>query len=170
MSERGGLLNRDDHWSFVCGGMNELTRLTDRIWLTSMVTARCEDALEAAGIDAVCNLTQEDYACAREHYFFLDQWDSEPIAAYKIQRFVRWMAEQRDAGRAVLVHCHAGISRTSAFVIFWMMWADGVSRDGDLRLEWSKREDVVRFARRIIMPHWKLKQSLLAYYERYGPE
>lgn len=149
--------------------MPPITQLTDRLFLGCFTDGHDAVTQQALGITAVCNLTDEAYACPTEHWAQIGQRDGEGIHAGRIAEFVKWMQEQRDHERKVLIHCHMGISRTSAFTIFWQMWADGVSRDDDLRQAWSRREDAMRVVRPIIEPHYQLKQSLLTYYERYGP-
>jgi hypothetical protein len=143
-----------------------MSRLSPRVYLGRFADGR---DWRAGGVDAVCNLTQDDHDPRPTHYLWLRQEDSAEIPSWKIAEFLRWMRQQYLAGRTVLIHCHAGISRTSAFAVFWMMWQDRVPADGDLASAWSAREDHVRRCRDCIEPHWKLKQSLLQFYRKHGP-
>lgn len=144
-------------------GMPPVTRITDRLYLGCF-----RDGTDAR-VEAVCNCTDEDYSCPAPWYLRLDQEDGEHVAKDTIDSFIDWMVIQQHRGRRVLVHCHAGISRSASFVILWMMFCDGVKRDADLKSAWSERQDLVGQLRPIIYPHYKIKQSLLQWYEQYGP-
>jgi protein-tyrosine phosphatase len=146
-----------------------MTQYEDRLYLGCMRDATTRAWLEEAGITAVCNLTQDDYPPTTPNYLYLNQLDGEYVRPQTIDRFVGWMRAQHRRGETILIHCHAGISRTSSFAIFWTMLRDCVSRDADLLAEWSAREDRMKQFRRIIEPHWKLKKSLLRWYEANGP-
>ncbi len=117
-------------------------------------------ALRAAGINRVLKL-----------YFDVpdlpEQWpgdfvvcynplhDGEPIDQECLRRGVAFVKEQVDAGRPALVMCAAGISRSSTFVLAYL-----VERGHDLHDAWQLLSEHHPQAG----PLWQMWLSLLAYY------
>jgi hypothetical protein len=52
---------------------------------------------------------------------------------------VKFMDEQRKAGRPVYVHCRAGVNRSVMVVAAYLMWRDGSTRDEALAIIRAKR-------------------------------
>ena len=63
-----------------------------------------------------------------------------------------FLAEQRAAGRATLVHCEEGISRGPTAVAAYLMWADKLDLAAALRL--------IRRMRSVVMPKAVLRMDL----------
>jgi hypothetical protein len=81
--------------------------------------------------------------------------DGEPIPHDALERGVKFILERINAGECVLVMCGAGISRSSTFVLAYML-----EKGHDLR-------DAFRLLRRShpeAMPHPDLWESLCKYY------
>jgi predicted protein tyrosine phosphatase len=143
------------------------SKLTDRLWLAGAATARQHDVLRSLGITAVVNLTPDDYGCEEAGFkvCHIQIDDAAALDTEPIVRFLSTMDEWERDGDVVLIHCHAGISRTSSFAIAWLMHRAGASHDTDLRAMWSRFEDAVGAARPIIMPHYLLKRAILNHFD-----
>lgn len=114
-------------------------------------------------------LTRDDPGCAfngfKTCYFAIDDAATMVNPAVTIRLFLEQMEEWERDGETILIHCNAGISRTSSFAIAWLMHKRGCNADSDLRGEWSRAEDQVGKVRPIIMPHVLLKRAVLNYFE-----
>ncbi len=147
--------------------VREITKFSDRIWLSGIVGAGEFNKLKELGITAVANLTHDDIGAKAAGFncLVLNQYDGDVIPAVTLEIFLKWMDNRWENGDKILLHCHAGISRTPSFLIAWFMHKQGMNRDWDLRSEWSNYEDKIVLVRPIIMPHYKLKTSIIRYFE-----
>jgi protein-tyrosine phosphatase len=147
------------------------SRLTDRLYLSGMHFARQHDALRALGVECVVNLTPDDDGCLEAGFEVLQLTinDAEEPARVNVTTFLTAMRAWHAEDKTVLIHCHAGVSRTSAFAIAWLMAQRGANADTDLRTLWSSCEDQVGKVRDIIMPHYLLKRAVLHYFESIQP-
>lgn len=137
-----------------------LSRLSEYLYLGDQNDATTPGRLESVGIGAVCNLTELTDGLAphwrdQDRYIRLNQADGYPISHAVITEFLAWMISQRTSSRRVLIHCAAGVSRTSAFAILWLMFCG---------FSWDEAEAMVKAARPIISPNPVLKESILAYF------
>lgn len=145
------------------------SKLSERLYLAGAATAREHDKLREMGVTAVVNLTPEDFGCEAAGFKVLhlkieDAAEMlDPVAT--VGRYLAQMDAWHASGETVLIHCHAGISRTSTFAIAWLMHQRGAKSTSDLRGMWSRAEDEVGAARPIIMPHVLLKRAVLHYFE-----
>jgi hypothetical protein len=81
--------------------------------------------------------------------------DGAPISATQMQIGVEFISRNIDDGKRVLVQCGAGISRSSTFVLAYLL-----ARDYDLRTAWALLRDCHPLAN----PHPQLWESLIANY------
>ena len=58
---------------------------------------------------------------------------------------VKFIDDQRKAGRPVYVHCRAGVNRSPTVVVAYLMWRDGLTRDEALAIVRRKRPRVGPF-------------------------
>lgn len=143
------------------------SKLTDRIYLSGFDATKNPAFLESLGITAIINLTPDDNGCEAagfEVHQMPTEDGQEPAVGY-VGEFIEVMKAFMEEGHIVLIHCHAGISRTSSQAIAWMMYERGCHKDTDLRTVWSECEDEVRVVRPIIMPHYLLKRAVIQYFE-----
>ncbi len=82
--------------------------------------------------------------------------DGEFITRDQLRRGVSFIHKQVAAGQKVLVICWAGISRSSTFILAYLLECGY-----DLRVAW----DLLREKRPIVLPALPLWMSLLAHYE-----
>ena len=90
------------------------------------------EALREAGVGAILTLTErapeelaEEESFARLHVPLVD-FGTPSIE--ELERCVVWIEAQVAAGRAVAVHCFAGIGRTGTVIASWLV-AGGMSPD-----------------------------------------
>lgn len=142
-----------------------LSRLSEYLYLGDQNDVATPGRLESVGIGAVCNLTEVTDELAQEwkdedRYLRLNQGDGMPISVATITEFLAWMITQRTSNRKVLLHCAAGVSRTSAFAILWLIFSG---------FSWDEAEAMVKAARPIISPNPVLKECILAYFTAGSP-
>jgi predicted protein tyrosine phosphatase len=139
--------------------MPGMSRLSEYIYLGDANDVQTLVRLDgAADITAICNLTDTtDNLPAewKDRYLRLNQGDGMPISKATIFNFLDFMIAQREANRTILIHCAAGVSRTSAFAILWLMFCG---------FSWDEAEAMVQAARPIISPNPVLKESILAFF------
>ena len=150
----------------VCAVME---RVTSQLYVGNQGDGCNWQALRTEGITAVCNLTEYEFGAADAGFttLWLQHPDGELIPTEKIDRFMDWMAERERAGEQVLIHCQAGVSRTRAFAIAWLVWSGGVGFHTDLATKWSTYQDIIGRIRPIIMPHALLKKSLIEWLDNH---
>lgn len=133
-----------------------MNQITERVFIGSQADAITE-ALRENRITAVVTLmTSGDPLPQRVHLLRILQVDGEPIEAKTLDRFLQFMraALTHPHGR-VLIHCGAGVSRSAAFAVAWLM-ANG--------FDWESAEALVRSQRPQCQPHPALKQAVLEYF------
>lgn len=83
------------------------------------------DALEAAGIGALLTLTEHPATAAPCPPGFeclhVPLVDFGTPSLEDLERCVTWIDAQVEAGRAVAVHCFAGVGRTGTVLAAWMV-------------------------------------------------
>lgn len=94
-----------------------MIQITERIFLSDY---RGAHSATSSGIDAVVSITTRAVDFDGPH-FHLPIYDGEPWPVEEQRRMVRFIRDHI-AGN-VLVHCDAGISRSSSAVILWLMAA-----------------------------------------------
>jgi len=142
-----------------------LSRLSEYLYLGDANDVATPGRLESVGITAICNLTETTDGLPRawkdeDRYLRLNQGDGIAISFEAITEFIAWMFVQRTHNRTVLIHCAAGVSRTSAFAILWLMFCG---------FSWDEAEAMVKAARPIISPNPVLKESILAFFAGATP-
>lgn len=148
-----------------------LSRLNDRLFLGGYCDLLDLDDLRGNGITAVANLTQQDLGLDKLGFktIVLGQPDEWSIPAFKIRAFIKWMDDCWAAGDIILIHCRAGISRTSAFAIAWLIHRSraeaGRQRQTEVEEHWTKELERLAKIRPVVAPHEELKTSVIKYFQ-----
>jgi hypothetical protein len=94
------------------------------------------------GADAVLNLCENPDPYQAEVHRWEPIPDTAPAPSLNwLRQQVEFVSSQRQAGRTVFVHCHAGISRSGMVVTAYLMAREGWSRDVALAHVRSKRPE-----------------------------
>lgn len=111
-----------------------MINITERLFLGDYGDARHVDPSE---IDAVVSITTHTVDFDGPH-FQLPIYDGQPWPAEEQVRMVKFMRE--NVAGNVLVHCDAGISRSSSAVVLWLM-AVGFSQEDAVRFVSARHPD-----------------------------
>ena len=121
-----------------------MDRITDNIWIGNYLDARDQEAKAAAGIHSILCLDgcladakAEELGVARIEVVQLIDGAGNPPE--KFLRAVRLLRELAAKHAPVLVHCHAGQSRSAAVVCKYFMTVEGDSLGEAMRKITSKR-------------------------------
>lgn len=134
-----------------------MDRLNAQLWLGAEYDVLDLNAMQKNGI--VLNMTHQADELPREcQYLQLNQDDGAPFDQEALRRGLVFIGELTARNNVVLIHCAAGISRTAAMAIAWLM-AGGFS--------WDESERMVKNARPITLPHPELKRSVLQFFRRW---
>ena len=121
-----------------------MDRITDNIWIGNYIDARDREAKTAAGIHSILCLDgclvdakAEELGVARVEVVQLIDGAGNPPERFL--RAVRLLRELVAKHAPVLVHCHAGQSRSAAVVCKYFMTVEGDSLGEAMRKITSKR-------------------------------
>lgn len=138
-----------------------MNRLNAQLWLGSAEDAADAVELRRSGVTAVLNITKEPDPEATQRlcvYAQLDHDDGVPFPAETLAHGLGFLQSAVATNQVVLIHCAAGISRTAAMAIAFLMTAG---------FSWDEAEPLVRAARFYIAPHPELKRSVLQFLKRW---
>lgn len=106
--------------------MNNINHVIDRLFIGDHKAASTLNILTDHNISHIVNATQEvpNYFKSKFHYINLglkDKWEDEDILGV-LEPSYRYIDNVLKVDNSrVLVHCHAGISRSASIVIYYLM-------------------------------------------------
>jgi protein-tyrosine phosphatase len=114
----------------------DISYITDRIYISDQATAGNFELLKQYGIDTVLNVCRKQQTeeklydahnilCLHQPMEDTAEQDLLPEVENAYDYLYSWLA----AGRTVLVHCRAGISRSVSTVIYYLMRTHGWTYD-----------------------------------------
>ena len=137
-----------------------MDEITDRLWISDIDTVR--DSPISSAVDVVVSTCQDEVRDAVDrpykHFEMADgrQDENGGDHSYEIfERTVDYVREQVQAGRTTLVHCHLGISRSSA------VCATAIAAERDI--SFGEALQLVEDARPIVDPNEDLQSHGRAY-------
>jgi len=109
---------------------------------------------------AILNCTDDwelDHLNAEQGFWVkrLDHWDGEEYPEEKIQDGITFIESNMAAGAAVLVCCHAGMSRSPGMVLAYLM---------SKKYDYNEAVRIIRKARPFIQIHPKIDLSVRKYF------
>jgi hypothetical protein len=119
-------------------------------WFEQYNWSRIEDGLYQGGqverpppgTRAVVNLTRQEDPYEVDYSLWKPIRDAEPAPSLDwLREVVRWIDDNREAGRTTFVHCRNGISRSGLVVVAYLMYEHGWSRDEALAFVRRRRPE-----------------------------
>lgn len=107
-----------------------MSKITEQLFLGSVVEASDEDWLKEKFVSHVINCTKElpNYFPSEFNYLKLNLLDSSDQSLYHVfDRVYEYITRAIANGGTVFIHCHAGISRSSSMAIYYAMKSQGWS-------------------------------------------
>ncbi len=125
--------------------MSYANEIVPRLWLGNKTAAADEAWLKQQNITVVFNCTKTlPFANTIRRMYRIPVDDN--LEAGEISNLADWAAETQvklyreyQAGRNILVHCHAGMQRSAAVVAMFLMTLYGMNADEAMRFVKSKR-------------------------------
>jgi protein-tyrosine phosphatase len=122
-----------------------MDNITDKIWIGNYLDARDRAALTAAGIRSIlcldgCMTDVEAAELGVERVEIVELIDGAGNPPEKFLRAVRLLRDLSSNHASVLVHCHAGQSRSAAVVCKFFMQEEGNSLTEAMRRITRKRQ------------------------------
>ncbi|MFN8419008.1 MAG: dual specificity protein phosphatase [Anaerolineae bacterium] len=135
----------------------EVDHVADGVCISGYRATQYANELWQAGIRHVLKL-YDDIPFFPRHFTVLNNYieDGEPLTKDKLQRGVAFITEQVNAERPVLVMCAYGISRSSTFVLAYLL-----TRGHTLRQAY----DLLKQRHPQANPHPLLWKSLIEHYQ-----
>jgi protein-tyrosine phosphatase len=122
-----------------------MDKITDSIWIGNYVDAASQFALRKAGINAIlcldgCMAGQHPAEVGVERLEVIELIDGAGNSPEKFLRAVRLLKQLVSEHTPVLVHCHAGQSRSAVVVCKYFMEEEGKSLAEAMKQITSKRK------------------------------
>lgn len=132
--------------------INMIDQIVDRIYIGNYEAAQSLDRRNPEGITHVLNCTPDPHVGLEK--FTVKQLNIND--GYEVELLDMWfaintIAEAVKSGGKILVHCHAGISRSTSLVIAYFMTCG---------LSWDEALKTVRQSRVHAMPHPNIERSI----------
>lgn len=133
-------------------------RILDNIYLGAVGAAINKDWLRKSKITHILDCGSPLCYQKRRHpgIYYLSHWMMEDSLDQDLTKFFKssheFIEEGNKTGRAILIHCQAGISRSSAILISYLIVRRGLSYDEAIAL--------VRKSRPIVRPNSSFVQQL----------
>lgn len=127
------------------------------LYLGNYIDALNYDKLKYMGITAIVNCSKELEDGGDFKYLRLDMYDStdQHIPLEYFNSVFNLIENEKNRGGKVLIHCYAGISRSSTFVIGYIMWK--------YKVPYNTAYLYVQSIRDIVKPNDGFKNILLKY-------
>ena len=127
---------RGEYWSDLGGG----------VWVGGIPSARDLEQLQKLGVGAILTVSEEIKPPQQKiaelglPQLCLEVPDRHTPSPEQLDRAVRWMGEQRAAGRQVYVHCAFGVGRSVLTAAAWLAASEEISGKEALARIRSKRK------------------------------
>lgn len=136
-------------------GWSNPSRITEYLWLGGTADANDLARLTALGITHVLNTAQQAPEAHKDEFMYLKlpllDHPDEDITSSFLPAFAH-IADARECGGAVLVHCVAGMSRSVAITAAWMVQHEGLSLKHAM--------DAIRARRPVALPNVGFRLAL----------
>ena len=139
---------------------NHITKILDYLYLGDGVGSRQCQHLNEHGINSVINMapSSDPTQCFNSNNSFLDIDIHDSLDVNISQYFPKtyqFIENNHKRGNKILVHCHAGISRSASIVIAYLMKKNNWS--------YTKAFEFVKQKRSIVKPNKSFTQQLISF-------
>lgn len=120
-------------------------KILEHLYAGDFIGARNDEILRSLGIELIVRAMPFEGAVESPHperfrYYILNinddpEYDIRPL----LVECFRTIDEYRNAGRGVFVHCMAGVSRTGAVIVGYLMWKMQMTANAALKFARKKR-------------------------------
>lgn len=130
-----------------------MTKVLDRLFLGCFRNAERLIEDNPRGITHVVNCTTELLTLPRRqfHIIQMDQLDGADWNVQKVYAAIRWMHQAIEGGKKVLVHCHAGISRSPVMTAAYLYTCG---------FDFDRALDQIKLLRPQVLPHPAITASM----------
>ena len=141
---------------FLRDSMTPLHQIEHNLYLGNMTAANDENILRANGISCIVQCLESrnivtSYPFISYHYVTVNDVSTENIVRF-IPQAISFIHRSLKAGCRVLVHCAAGVSRSSSVVIAYLM--------GKYRISFEEAKQRVKSKRQCVCPNIGFEQQL----------
>lgn len=136
----------------ITGNFQAMNKITDRIYIGNYSSAQMLDFSNRESITHVLNCTPDTHDGLKNFKVSqLSVHDGYDMKAEDVQFAVRMISEAVRNGGKILVHCHAGISRSTSMVCAYLMYCG---------MSWDEARDFVTRRRPQAFPHPNIERSV----------
>jgi protein-tyrosine phosphatase len=133
--------------------LNSMDRILDRIYVGCYSSATNLDFRNPDGITHVLNCTRDPHpGLAKFQVRQINVDDGCEIPSELVMFAIKSIGEAVHSGGKILVHCHAGVSRSPGIVAAYLVY-HGFS--------WDEAIEMIRWVRPYVMLHPNIKRSIL---------
>lgn len=149
----------DDYEVFLRESMTPMHEIEPRLFLGNMTAAENEDLLRSHRITCIVQCLENrglvpHFSFIKYQYVPVDDMQSENIARY-LPDAIRFINQRMTEGETVLVHCAAGVSRSSSVVIAFYM--------AKYNIGFEEAKGLVKAKRGCVFPNAGFERQLKAF-------
>ena len=134
-----------------------MDKITDKVFLGNLISARDEENLLKNNIKAVLSCTGSSSPKYQDHSIQQKIFDINDSENTNIIQYFKEALKFIDLSEKILVHCLGGISRSATLVIAYFMWKNKMTYEESFQMI---------FEHRLIGPNFGFKKQLLIFQEK----
>ncbi len=151
----------NDQHSYRWGRSMIIDEVYENLYVSGIIAVQAQDVVYVEGVRAVVRLDsafrQRGHWDDRFTVLDLPMMDGELIPDGYIEQVTRFIKEQHDADKPVLVHCAMGMSRSVSMAMAYLIEYEGMSLPESFQ--------TVREGRVVAHPHEQMLRSLVEHYD-----
>ncbi|KAK7441037.1 tyrosine protein phosphatase yvh1 [Stygiomarasmius scandens] len=124
--------------------MNPMDEIVPNLWLGGLLAAQDTATLKAHNIFSILSAMRGKISIHEtfiKHQILLDDTEEEDVLVH-LMPAISFIQAELDKGRGVLVHCHAGVSRSATIVAAYLMYSRRIDPEEALNMIRDLRPEV----------------------------